>query len=169
MASRITDVTRRRVIEGLAATAWYGALNEVEFLDRLYELDTLPTTDPRSAQFPTAREDITQHSIANYDWKGYWIFDDERFGLATSDDALLRFLAEMLHPAVRTNLAEVEQLHSLFNQILTHDGYEIVQIDVISGAPTFAGRRIGAGVRGAMKHLFSPPTVPNRRSSSATP
>ena len=65
MASRITDVTRRRLIEGLAATPWYGALNEVEFLARLYDLDALPTTDPRSTQFPTAREDIIQHCIAN--------------------------------------------------------------------------------------------------------
>jgi hypothetical protein len=63
--SRITDVTRRRLIEGLAATAWYGVLNEVEFLGRLYELDTLPTTDSRSTQFPTAREDIIQHLQRN--------------------------------------------------------------------------------------------------------
>ena len=154
MASRITDVTRRRLNEGLATTAWYGVLNEVEFLGRLYDLDTLPTTDSRSTQFPTAREDIIQHCIANLDWPDDWIFDDERFGLADNDDALLRFLAEMLHPVVRTDLAEVEQLHDFLNQTLVHDGYEIVQVDAISGAPVFAGRRFGAGVPGSMKNLI---------------
>jgi hypothetical protein len=141
-------------VEGLAATVWYGVLDEVEFFGRLYDLDTLPTTDPRSTQFPTAREDIIQHCIANLDWPDDWIFDDERFGLANSDDVLLQFLAEMLHPAVRTNLAEVEQLHAFLNQTLVHDGYEIVQVDAISGAPVFAGRRIGAGVPGSMKNLI---------------
>lgn len=121
VASRITDITRRRLIEGLANTAWYGTLNDVEFLDRLYDLDTLPTTDPRSSQFPTAHEDIIQHCVANVDWPNDWIFDDERFGLADSDDALLRFLTEMLHPAVRTDPAKVEQLLHVLNQTRVHD------------------------------------------------
>lgn len=95
------------------------------------------------------RQDISVHCIANYDWPDDWIFHDERFGLAASEDALLRFLAEMLHPAVRTNMAEVEQLHVFLNQTLIHDGYELVQVDAISGAPVFAGRRTGTGVPGS--------------------
>jgi hypothetical protein len=74
--------------------------------------------------------------------------------LASSDTALLRFLAEMLHPAVRTDLAEVEKLHDFLNQTLVHDGYVIAQVDAISGAPIFAGHRIGAGVSGSMKNLI---------------
>ena len=54
---------------------------------------------------------------------------------------------------VRTNLAEVEQLHDFLNRTLVHDGHEIVQVDT-SGAPVFAGRRIGAGVRGSMTNLI---------------
>jgi hypothetical protein len=151
VASRITDVTRRRLIEGLAATVWSGVLNEVEFLDRLYDLDALPSTDSR---YSSARQDIGVHCIANFDWPDDWIFGDERFGLPKSDDALVQFLAEMLHPAVRMNLPEVEQLQNFLNQTLIHDGYEIVQVDAISGAPVFAGRRIGAGVPGSMKNLI---------------
>lgn len=150
-ASRITDVTRRRLVEGLVSTVWSGVLNEVEFLGRLYDLDTLPSNDSR---YTTARQDIIQHCIANVDFRDGWIFDDQRFGLADSDGGLLRFLAEMLHPAVRTNLVEVEQLHDFLNRTLVHDGYEIVQVDAISGAPVFAGRRIGAGVPGSMKNLI---------------
>jgi hypothetical protein len=92
--------------------------------------------------------------MANDDWPCDWIFDDPRFGLADSDGKLLDFLAEMLHPAVRTDLAEVEHLLGFFNGVLVHDGYELVQVDAISGAPIFAPRRIGAGVRGTMKNLI---------------
>ncbi|GAB3900979.1 hypothetical protein GCM10029964_089120 [Kibdelosporangium lantanae] len=142
-------------MEGLAATAWSGVLSEVKFLDRLYDLDALPTTDARTTLYPTARADIAQHCRDdNNDWKGFWVLEDDRFGLSTNDAALLRFLAEMLHPEVRLDLAEVEQLHKFFNQILLHDGYEIVRVDVISGAPVFDGRRIGTGVPGSMKNLI---------------
>jgi len=153
-ARYITDVTRRRLIEGLTQmqTVWSGALDEVDFLARLYDLDKLPSTDSR---YTTAGRDIAQHRILNpLDWPDDWIFRDERFGLADHDEALLAFLAEMLHPAVRTDLAEVERLRDFLNGVLVHDGYELVQVDDISGAPIFAPRRIGSGVRGAMKNLI---------------
>ena len=164
----ITEVTRRRLLDGLewlrgtvpsgwrefltpAHTFWSGALPETDFLARLYDLDKLPSTDSR---YTTAFQDIVQHRVMNEDWDDDWIFHDSRFGLADSDEALLQFLAEMLHPAVRTDPAEVERLHNFLNTVLAHDGYELVQVDDISGAPLFAPRRIGAGVRGTMKNLI---------------
>lgn len=114
-------------------------LDDVELPARLYDLVALPSTDPR---FRTARGDILQHRVANpLDWGDDWIFSDTRFGLADSDDALLRFLAEMLHPAVRTDLTEVEELRAFVNSVLIHDGYEIAQTGDISGALVFEGRR----------------------------
>jgi len=154
LAARITEVTRRRLLDGLAERriVWSGALNEVEFLGRLYDLDALPSTD---ARFRAAAGDIFQHRVANpLDWDDDWIFTDTRFGLADSDDALVRFLAEMLHPAVRTDLAEVEELRVFLNSALSHDGYEIAQAGDISGAPVFEGRRTGSGVRGSMKNII---------------
>jgi hypothetical protein len=122
-ARRITDVTRRRLRDGLARTWWAGALNEVEFLHRLYDLNKLPSHDPRP-QFATAARDIWQHCINNpADWDEDWVWYDQRFGLADGDEALLRFLAEMLHPAVRTDPAEVERLRIFLNETLAHDGY----------------------------------------------
>lgn len=165
---RITDVTRRRLLEGLGRvcrsvpggrrefltpqhTFWSGALSETDFLTRLYELEELPSTDSR---YTTAFQDIVQHRMANDDWDDDWVFTDDRFGLADNDDKLLRFLAEILHPAVRTDLAEVERLHAFLNSVLVHDGYELVQVDAISGAPIFDYRLIGSGVRGSMKNLI---------------
>ena len=133
----ITEVTHRRLLDGLdwlrgtvpsgyrefltpAHTFWSGALPETDFLARLYDLNELPSTDPR---YTTAFQDICQHRVMNEDWDDDWIFRDSRFGLANSDEALLLFLAEMLHPAVRTNPAEVERLHNFLNGVLAHDGY----------------------------------------------
>ncbi|WP_433474932.1 hypothetical protein ACQPZP_40690 [Spirillospora sp. CA-142024] len=167
-SGRITDVTRRRLLEGLSRvcgpvpdgrreflepqrTFWSGALPEPDFLARLYPLEELPSTDSR---FTTALQDIFQHRVMNDDWDEDWIFHDSRFGLADDDGALLAFLAEMLHPAVRTDPAEVEQLRNFLNSVLTHDGYELVQVDAISGAPVFDHRLIGSGVPGALKNLI---------------
>lgn len=167
-SGRITDVTRRRLLEGLSRvcgsvpggrrefmepqrTFWSGALPEPDFLARLYPLEELPSTDSR---FTTAFQDIFQHRVMNDDWDEDWIFHDSRFGLADDDGALLTFLAEMLHPAVRTDLAEVEQLRDFLNSVLVHDGYELVQVDAVSGAPIFDYRLIGSGVRGSMKNLI---------------
>ena len=127
-------------------------LDDVEFLGRLYDLEALPSTDRR---YDTAGGDVWMHRVMNpTDWDDDWIFYDSRFGLADSDDALVRFLAEMLHPAVRTDLAAVEELRAFLNSVLVYDGYEVVQTCAISGAPVFAGRRIGSGVRGSMKNLI---------------
>ncbi|WP_432844224.1 tetratricopeptide repeat protein [Dactylosporangium sp. CA-092794] len=82
------------------------------------------------------------------------MFTDKRFGLAEGDRPLLRFLVEMLHPDVRHDLGEVHDLLAFFNIDLAVDGYEIVQVDAISGAPIFDWQRIGQGVRGTMKNLI---------------
>ena len=173
---RITEITRRRLAEGpppashyvkefdggfhLPDLHWSGDLDEVQFLGRLYDLDLLPSKDIRHA---TARGDIGQHRVTNHDGEDDWIFSDERFGLADSDTRLLRFLAETLHPAVRTDQWVVEALHSYYNQTLIYDGYEIVQVDEISGSPVFGHRRIGGGVSGDMKNLIFASTGPKPR------
>jgi AbiJ N-terminal domain 3 len=69
---RITEVTRRRLLDGVGwlrdsvptgfrefmepgQTFWSGALNEIEFLNRLYDLGELPSHDRR---YTTAFQDI---------------------------------------------------------------------------------------------------------------
>jgi very-short-patch-repair endonuclease len=147
-------------MEGLSGMRifWGGGMDDAEFLGRLYDLDSLPSVDKR---FKSAAGDIFQHRVNNpTDWDDDWVFSDPRFGLADNDDALVSFLAEMLHPAVRTDLGEVEQLRDFLNSVLVHDGYEIVQTSDISGAPVFTGRKIGSGVRGSMKNLIFASTGP---------
>lgn len=154
----ITEVTRRRLFDALPSTgvSWSGSLDEVTFLRRLYDLDRLESHDPR---FATAEGDIVQHRYNNpEDWEDDWVFSDDRFGLADgTDEVLLRFLAEMIHPAVRTDSGEVERLLALFNDMLAPDGYELAETRTVSGYPVYGARRIPARSRTA--HLAPPAAV----------
>ncbi|ATW46677.1 AbiJ-related protein [Streptomyces peucetius] len=149
-SATITEVTRRRLFDALRSTgaSWSGSLDEVTFLRRLYDLDRLRSHDPR---FATAEGDIVQHRYNNpEDLEDDWVFGDDRFGLADgADEVLLRFLAEMIHPAVRTDSGEVELLLALFNDMLAPDGYELAEIRTVSGYPVYEARLIPARRRTA--------------------
>lgn len=115
---------------------WWGRLDELDFLGRLYDLGSLPSSDER---FTTAREDIVQHRYNNDDWDNDWVFSYSDFELGTSDDRLLAFLAETLHPAVRADRGEVEQLRSAYNRLLRRDRLELLAAGQVSGRPTYVG------------------------------
>ncbi len=144
--------------------AWAGRFDEIAFLGRLYDLDALPSHDYR---YSSAAADIRQHRMNNYDWDDDWIFDDERFALRNgSDEQFVAFLAEMVHPLVRSDEEEVARLVESFNTLLRRDGWELAEIDQMSGRPMFAGRR-ASGLKapaGALsvdryKRLSKPDTI----------
>ncbi|MFJ3310345.1 protein kinase [Streptomyces sp. NPDC086549] len=141
----ITDVTRRHLFDALRSTgaSWSGSLDEITFLRRLYDLGRLKSHDPR---FTTAEDDIVQHRYNNpEDWEDDWVFGDDRFGLADgADEVLLRFLAEMVHPAVRADPVEVRRLLAVVNDRLAPDGYELAEVRTVSGYPVYEARRIPA-------------------------
>lgn len=75
------------------------------------------------------------------DWDDDWIFTDSRFRLQHGDDeTLLGFLAEMLHPVVRTDESEVATLLKSFNDALARDGYELYPKEWISGHAVYGWR-----------------------------
>jgi hypothetical protein len=155
----ISEITRRNILDAirLRNVAWSGRLSETDFLSRLYDLDSLPSHDHR---FHTAMKDIWQHRENNpNDWPEDWVFTDSRFGLMhASDEVFLRFLCEMIHPAVRPDSRDVESLLGIFNQHLGADGWEIVARTWISGKPVFAPRRRiieGSPALGAVKPLVA--------------
>lgn len=146
--SRITEVTRTRIADFLWSTVagmnWSGRLEDIDFLKRLYNLESIPSNDPR---FENAELDIWQHTVNN-DWDSDWVFKDPRFGLHSGSDApLLRFLVEMVHPAVRT-ADDVSTLVSGLNEALAPDGYELYEQSMISGRPIFSSR-LRSGFHGA--------------------
>lgn len=140
---KITELTRRDIIDSIFVEKvnWCGRLEESEFLSRLFDLHTMPSTDNR---FPNAEGDIWQHRVNNYDWDEDWVFYDGRFNLMHGDDEVfLRFLCETLHPVVRPDATESERLCQMFNQYLRVDGFELVEKTRMSGRPIYVGRYVG--------------------------
>lgn len=153
---KITEVTRARIVEYLrnnvAGRNWAGRLEEPDFLKRLYNLTLMPSNDER---FDDAESDIRQHCVNNDDWDFDWVFHDPRFRLQSGTDGmLLRFLAEMLHPAVRTNANETGVLLVGFNEALRPDGYELYEKSNVSGRPLFGWRSLQGFHGSALGHLL---------------
>nr|VFJ60825.1 MAG: Abortive infection C-terminus [Candidatus Kentron sp. FM]VFJ61926.1 MAG: Abortive infection C-terminus [Candidatus Kentron sp. FM]VFK12834.1 MAG: Abortive infection C-terminus [Candidatus Kentron sp. FM] len=147
-AMKISEITRRDIFDAilLEEIDWAGRLNDVEFLSRLFNLSELPSTDHR---FSDAARDIRQHRVNNFDWENHWVFDDRRLNLLNCDDELfLRFLCETIHPVVRPDIAEAEQLCHLYNRFLEKDGFQLIEKMRISDRPIFVGRYVGIGIPG---------------------
>jgi tRNA A-37 threonylcarbamoyl transferase component Bud32 len=163
---RITDVTRQDIIDIIKYGIWipydqpkydeqsgrllkgysvsmpkFGRLEELEFLSRIYDLENMPSTDRR---FSNAKGDIWQHTINNSDWEEYWYFVDDRFHLSNGcdDSYILRFICEMLHPAVRIENSEWQKYLEKFNLILEPDGYCLLPVQKISGREVYEAREI---------------------------
>jgi len=141
MANEISEVTRRAIIDFIAANriSWAGRLQENEFLSLLYDLTTLPSHDYR---YRNAAGDIYQHRVNNHDGDDDWVFYDARFNLLhASDDKFLRFLCETVHPIVRSSIEETRMLVDAYNRELAADGWKIVEVKELSGRPVFAPQK----------------------------
>ena len=140
---KISEATRRDIFDSIVIenVPWNGRLEEPDFLARLFDLKSLPSTDDR---FRDAYGDIWQHRINNYDWDDHWVFSDTRFNLLHGEDEMfLRFLCETLHPVVRTDAEEIERLRQGYNLLLQNDGYEIVAKAKMAGRAIYVARQIG--------------------------
>ena len=141
-AGTIPREARTNIFDGLRLenVAWPGTLGDVEFLGRLYDLESLPSTDSR---FRDAAGDIWQHRVNNNDWPDDWVYDDRRFRLmsAPSED-FLRFLCEILHPVVRPDRNESLKLLQHFNDQLRPHGWHLVEEEKIAGRSRFVGQPI---------------------------
>jgi hypothetical protein len=137
----ITEVTRRAILDYLSVGRhWSGALQDDEFLGRIYDLKRMPSTDYR---YKTAGEDIWKHRVMNNDWSDDWVFTDGRFDLLFgADEPFLKFLAETVHPIVRPDTQDALQMVAEYNSALNVDGWEIYQTKAISGKPVFGYRQL---------------------------
>ena len=132
---------RAAVLDEMRArqTVWYGALDDVRFLERLFDLSAMPSFDSR---YQNAAQDIHQHCVNNDDWPLDWVYSDDRFNLYTlAQQKFLEFIAEVLHPIVRTEVTEQTELATAFNGHLRRAGWELVEDIVIHGRPTYVPER----------------------------
>lgn len=140
---QVSEVTRRNIFDEIRVRdiSWSGRLSEVAFLERLYDLNALPTTDGR---FDSMRGDIWQHRENNLDWPADWVFGDSRLNLLRcGEKEFLGFLCEMVHPVVRPDAREASEIVELFNPLLRADGWQIAQKSLISNRAVYAPRRRG--------------------------
>ncbi len=155
---RITDVTKRDIFEifrdGITDSEgpfdtqikypYSGRLDEIEFLERLYNLREMESYDTR---YSNAYEDIVQHTINNNDYPDCWVFSDDRFNLNKgSDEIFLNFICEVFHPYVRDERKEWQCFFSSINKLIRVDGYELYPKEQISGRNVYSWRLCGAEV-----------------------
>ena len=133
MSKNITRKKRSNIFQILQRDQinLFGKLNDVDFLTRIYDLDAIPSTDPR---FTSSLKDIKMHREHFHDWGDYWIFEDKRFDLASCpDEILLKFLCETIHPVVRSDIDEQDKLLRMYNDELSESGYHIIKKTGITG------------------------------------
>jgi hypothetical protein len=117
---------------------YFGRLEEIEFLKRLYDLNNMPSLDSR---FTDAESDIWQHTVNNDDYSFCWVFEDERFQLKNgSDEVYLRFICEIFHPTVRIEKGYWKEFLDEISRLLQNDGYELYPAEKISNRDVYGWR-----------------------------
>ena len=160
--NRLTEITKRDIyelfrdgctVEDLFHTEnvqypYYGRLEEIDFLERLYDLDNMKSIDSRHEN---AKGDIIRHTINNDDYPYCWVFEDNRFGLANgSDEMFLRFICEIFHPLVRDEKKQWGLFLEKVNNLIKEDGYELYIKEYISGREVYDYRFYGVDVADKM-------------------
>lgn len=150
--NRISEITKHDILElfdkGIHIDEWFeskviiyyyfGRLNELDFLKRIYDLKNMPSLDSR---FPDAEGDIWQHTVNNNDYPSCWVFEDERFQLKNgSDEIYLKFICEIFHPTVRFEKGYWKDLLAEINTLLQNDGYELYPAEKISNRDVYGWR-----------------------------
>lgn len=151
--NKITNITRKEIFNllfngyddydvlGNSITyriCYFGDLDEVQFLSKLYNLKGLPSSDYR---FQNAEEDIIHHTQINDDYQIDFILTDSRFNLKeSSDEILLDFLCKVFHPEVRVENGYWREILKKINDALIKDGIELYSNSKISGRDVFGWR-----------------------------
>lgn len=131
--NRISEITRRDIVDALLldkTTPFFGRLDLVSFLKRVWPLEQMSSEDSR---FKTADGDIWQHMVNNSDWE-YSELLYRRLAIADiPDEQFARFLEACIHPLVVSESERIIQLLALFNDALKNDGFAMRPSGKISG------------------------------------
>ncbi len=130
---KITEFTRTDIVDALLLDKehpFYGKLDLVSFLKRVWPLDSMPSRDSR---FKNASGDIWQHMVNNNDWDESELLY-HRLGInEVPDEQFVRFLETCMSPIVAREPERIEALATLFNKYLQHDGFSAKPAATISG------------------------------------
>lgn len=149
--NKITNITRKEIFDVLLYPYsedlifgnsqrrfnFWGTLRPADFLGRLYDLERIPPKDKRYKNAKEELESITFSGRAYLYWD--WLFYDDRFPVKNgTDEELLEFLCNVLHPEVRDE-KDLEygtpvwcQVLEQLNRLVVNDGYNITFDGTIS-------------------------------------
>lgn len=147
----ITSITKSNLIDEIIVKGNIaGKVELTEFLKRIWDIDSMPSTDRR---YKTATEDIWKHMFANDDWSYEYLLKTY-LNLPDEDDSVfMLFLEQLVHPLVRRG-DDVEEYVNMINKHLLRDGYKLETIGEMSGYPIFKCIKQNDGVKEKVKNLI---------------
>ncbi len=134
--NNISEVTRRDIVDALLLDKdpFYGRLDLIAFLRRVWPLQTMPSADDR---FNNAEGDIWQHMVNNSDWSMDELLYSKLHVLDMPDEMFAKFLEACVHPLVSSDPEKIDRLIALFNEALANDGFLIRASGQISGHTSY--------------------------------
>jgi len=135
-----SELTKRDILDLLSealtldAFSYFGRLDEVSFLSRIFDLEELPTNDSR---YPDMYGDIRQHTILNDDWDKDWAFYDPRLNIKRDNKIFKKFIEEIFHPVVLDQKSEWKNYLESINNILKFDSIRLIATEQVSGRPIY--------------------------------
>jgi hypothetical protein len=104
---------------------WSGTMKPPDFYGKFFDLDNLPSTDPR---FKDAAGDMWQHTVNNEDWSDDFLVNDSRFSpLQLSDDDFAKFINAALDREARPVREDMEAFVQTIKPVVAHAGAEIIE------------------------------------------
>jgi hypothetical protein len=143
--NKITEVSRRDIVDAvlLDSVPFYGRLDLIGFLRRVWPLQTMPSTDDR---FKDAEGDIWQHMVNNSDWTMDELLYRRLHVLDMPDEMFAKFLEACVHPLASPEPDRTNGLVAMFNEALSKDGFVMRASGEISGRKLYkAESATGAG------------------------
>lgn len=88
--------------------------------------------------------DMGHHCDGNFDWGNDWALYDRRLRQMNRDEGMfLGFLCKTLHPLVRADATEAEQVSQFLMQHLHADEFQLIKRAHLLGRPVCVGSLIG--------------------------
>lgn len=126
----ISSTTKKDIINILIPKEnLFGKLSDVEvleFFDSILDLKSLPTTDHRKSQYPTAYEDFYQHYVNNNDWGNNDLLKI-KFDFTKNNDNFIKFITKIISPEVRDSTEKIVEYCNLI-EALTNKENLIFQV-----------------------------------------
>ena len=149
--AQIKMLNRRLLLDELLSLGDIrGRKDLVDFLRLTWDLDDMPSTDPR---FSNASDDICQHMINNDDWHYNYLLDNYLDLINGSDEQLFRFLENVVHPLVRLP-DEQERYVETINKHLLKQGFQLQISEEITSHKVYNVIKVGSGVNERVKNLI---------------